>query len=122
KDIPQRFEPGDIMRGRVTKITNFGVFVELEKDLEGLLHISELSEKKVESPEEVVSVGDEVEVKVLRVDPVGRKIGLSLRRVRPEELAALQAEEEEKPTPIENLPDESSEAKEKTDHSGPEEV
>ncbi len=122
KDIPQRFEPGDIMRGRVTKITNFGVFVELEKDLEGLLHISELSEKKVESPEEVVSVGDEVEVKVLRVDPVGRKIGLSLRRVRPEELAALQAEEEEKPTPIENLPDESSEAKEKTDHSRPEEV
>ena len=122
KDIPQRFEPGDIMRGRVTKITNFGVFVELEKDLEGLLHISELSEKKVESPEEVVSVGDEVEVKVLRVDPVGRKIGLSLRRVRPEELAALQAEEEEKPTPIENLPDESSEAKEKTDHSKPEEV
>ena len=122
KDIPQRFEPGDIMRGRVTKITNFGVFVELEKDLEGLLHISELSEKKVESPEEVVSVGDEVEVKVLRVDPVGRKIGLSLRRVRPEELAALQAEEEEKPTPIENLPDESSEAKEKTDDSGPEEV
>lgn len=122
KDIPQRFEPGDIMRGRVTKITNFGVFVELEKDLEGLLHISELSEKKVESPEEVVSVGDEVEVKVLRVDPVGRKIGLSLRRVRPEELAALQAEEEEKPTPIENLPDESSEAKEKTDDSRPEEV
>ena len=117
KDIPQRFKPGDIMRGRVTKITNFGVFVELEKNLEGLLHISELSEKKLESPEEVVSVGDEVEVKVLRVDPVGRKIGLSLRRVRPEELAAFKAEEEKESAASEDLPDESPEEKEEEKES-----
>jgi small subunit ribosomal protein S1 len=64
----------------VTKLTNFGVFVELEPGLEGLLHISELADHKVESPEEVVKVGDEVEVKVLRVDTADRKIGLSRKR------------------------------------------
>src|SRR6185436_20675213 len=68
-------------RGKVTKLTNFGVFVELEQGLEGLLHISELSDNKIESPEEVVKVGDEVDVKVLRVDAKDRKIGLSMRNV-----------------------------------------
>jgi small subunit ribosomal protein S1 len=79
-DIPSRYQPGTLERGTVTKLTNFGVFVELEPGLEGLLHISELADHKVESPEEVVSVGQELEVKVLRVDPSERKIGLSLKR------------------------------------------
>jgi small subunit ribosomal protein S1 len=80
-DIPGRYHPGDIKKGKVTKLTNFGVFVELEPGLEGLLHISELADHKVESPEEVVKVGDEIEVKVLRVDPSDRKIGLSRKRL-----------------------------------------
>jgi small subunit ribosomal protein S1 len=80
-DIPGRYHPGEIKKGKVTKLTNFGVFVELEPGLEGLLHISELSDHKVESPEEVVKVGDEIEVKVLRVDPADRKIGLSRKRL-----------------------------------------
>jgi small subunit ribosomal protein S1 len=80
-DIPARFKPGQKTRGKVTKLTNFGVFVELEPGLEGLLHISELSDNKIESPEEVVKVGDEVDVKVLRVDAKDRKIGLSMRNV-----------------------------------------
>jgi small subunit ribosomal protein S1 len=80
-DIPGRYHPGDIKKGKVTKLTNFGVFVELEPGLEGLLHISELADHKVESPEEVVKVGDEVEVKVLRVDAADRKIGLSRKRL-----------------------------------------
>ncbi|MCU0705064.1 MAG: 30S ribosomal protein S1 [Fimbriiglobus sp.] len=80
-DIPARFLPGQKTRGKVTKLTNFGVFVELEPNLEGLLHISELSDDKIESPEEVVKVGDEVDVKVLRVDAKDRKIGLSMRNV-----------------------------------------
>ena len=80
-DIPDRFKPGQKTRGKVTKLTNFGVFVELEPGLEGLLHISELSDDKIESPEEVVKVGDEVDVKVLRVDAKDRKIGLSMRNV-----------------------------------------
>jgi small subunit ribosomal protein S1 len=83
-DIPGRYHPGDIKKGKVTKLTNFGVFVELEPGLEGLLHISELADQKVESPEEVVKVGDEVEVKILRVDPADRKIGLSRKRLEDE--------------------------------------
>ena len=80
-DIPDRYQPGQLIKGKITKITNFGVFVGLEDGLEGLLHISELSDEKVENPEDLVKVGEEVEVKVLRVDTDERKIGLSKRRV-----------------------------------------
>jgi small subunit ribosomal protein S1 len=84
-DIPSRYKPGELKKGKVTKLTNFGVFVELEPGLEGLLHISELCDQKVESPEEVVKVGDEVEVRILRVDAADRKIGLSRKRLQEEE-------------------------------------
>ncbi len=94
-DIPDKYQPGQLVKGKVTKITNFGVFIGLEDGLEGLLHISELAEHKVEDPEEVVKVGQEIEVKVLRVDTDERKIGLSLKRVEwgeEEERAAAEAE------------------------------
>ncbi|MHC4291337.1 MAG: 30S ribosomal protein S1 [Planctomycetota bacterium] len=80
--IPDKYIPGQIVKGAVTKLTNFGVFVELESDLEGLLHISEISDEKVDSPQDVVKIGQELEVKILRVDTDSRKIGLSLRRVQ----------------------------------------
>ncbi len=80
-DIPAKYQPGQIVKGPVTKITNFGVFVGLENGLEGLLHISELADHKVENPEEIVKVGEVIEVKVLRVDAEERKIGLSRKRV-----------------------------------------
>ena len=78
-EIPDRFQPGQVVTGSVTKITNFGVFVELQDELEGLLHISELADYKVENPEDIVKVGEEIEVRVLRIDNVDRKIGLSRR-------------------------------------------
>jgi len=80
-DIPGRYKAGELRKGKVTKLTNFGVFVELEPGLEGLLHISELSDDKIESPEEIVKVGDDIEVRVLRVDAADRKIGLSRRKL-----------------------------------------
>ena len=80
--IPSAYQPGMIVVGKVSKITNFGVFVELEEDLEGLLHISELSDHKVESPQDVVQADQELEVKILRVDLEERKIGLSLKRAQ----------------------------------------
>src|SRR5947209_1043216 len=80
-DIPGRYHPGDVKKGKVTKLTNFGVFVELEPGLEGLLHISELADHKVESPEDIVKLGDEIEVKILRIDAGDRKIGLSCKRL-----------------------------------------
>nr|BAL53827.1 30S ribosomal protein S1 [uncultured Planctomycetota bacterium] len=81
-DIPNRYQPGTIIVGRVTKLTSFGAFVELEPGLEGLLHVTELADHRVESPEEVVRVGDIVEVKVLSVDPTERKIRLSRKRAQ----------------------------------------
>ena len=80
--IPGAYKPGMVVRGKVTKITNFGVFVELEDDLEGLLHISELADHKVENPQDVVKAGEEIDVKILRVDVSDRKIGLSLKRAQ----------------------------------------
>jgi len=95
-EIPQKYQPGQVINGTVTKITNFGVFVGLEDGLEGLLHISELADHKVENPEEIVSVGEELEVKVLRVDTEDRKIGLSRKRVEwaEEDEAAAAAKED----------------------------
>jgi len=80
--IPGAYRPGMIVKGKITKITNFGVFVELEDGLEGLLHISELSDQKIENPLDVVKPGQEVDVKILRVDTDDRKIGLSLKRAQ----------------------------------------
>ena len=80
--IPDKYIPGQVVKGAATKLTNFGVFIKLEEGLEGLLHISELSDEKVDSPQDVVKIGDELEVKILRVDIDSRKIGLSLRRVQ----------------------------------------
>ncbi len=93
--IPEKYIPGQIVKGVVTKLTNFGVFVELEPDLEGLLHISELADHKIEKPHEIVKQNEEIEVKILRVDTDARKIGLSLRRVK---WAAEQREAEEEGT------------------------
>jgi small subunit ribosomal protein S1 len=91
-DIPGKYQPGQLVHGPVTKITNFGVFVGLEDGLEGLLHISELADHKVDNPEDVVKVGEVIEVKVLRVDPDERKIGLSRKRVEWAEEAEAAAE------------------------------
>ncbi len=94
-DIPDRYQPGQLVTGKVTKITNFGVFVGLEDGLEGLLHISELADHKVENPSDLVNVGDEIEVKVLRVDIDDRKIGLSRKRVEWAEQDEIDAEQAE---------------------------
>jgi len=78
--VPENYIPGQIVEGTVTKITNFGVFVELEDDLEGLLHVSELADHKIEDPHDEVEIGQKIQVKILRVDTAERKIGLSKKR------------------------------------------
>ncbi|MBQ9372634.1 MAG: 30S ribosomal protein S1 [Thermoguttaceae bacterium] len=97
--IPEMYKPNQIVKGKVTKITNFGVFVSLEENLEGLLHISELADHKVENPEDVVKVGEEIEVMVLRVDPVDRKIGLSRKRAEAPVAKDEEQQEEVKEAP-----------------------
>jgi len=95
--IPEKYIPGHIIKGKITKITNFGAFVELEPELEGLLHISELADHKIDKPQDIVKEGDEVEVKILKVEPESRKIGLSLRRAQ---WAAEEHEESEETKPV----------------------
>ncbi len=90
-DIPRRYSVGQVVKGVVTKLTSFGAFVEIEEGLEGLLHISELAESKVDKPKDVLNTGDEVEVKIINVDPVERKIGLSLRAAGEPEAGEVEA-------------------------------
>jgi predicted RNA-binding protein with RPS1 domain len=73
--------PGDVVRGKVSRFTNFGVFVELGEGLEGLCHISELSDERVDRPESVAELGQEMDFKILRIEPGEQKIGLSHRAV-----------------------------------------
>ena len=105
--IPEKYIPGHIIKGKIAKLTNFGAFVELEPDLEGLLHISELADHKIDKPQDVVKPGDEVEVKILKVDPESRKIGLSLRRVQwaaEEQAAAAAQSKRARPKPVRAAP------------------
>ena len=72
---------GDIVRGKISRFAGFGVFVELDEGLEGLCHISELSDERVERPESVVQLGQEMEFKILRIEYEDQRIGLSARAV-----------------------------------------
>jgi small subunit ribosomal protein S1 len=81
--LVQELNEGEIRRGRVAGISNFGAFVDLG-GADGLIHISELSWEPIKSPEEVLSVGDEIDVYILKVDRENLKIALSLRRLKPE--------------------------------------
>ncbi|HLL73235.1 MAG TPA: 30S ribosomal protein S1 [Pyrinomonadaceae bacterium] len=78
-------KPGDIVRGRITRFANFGAFVELDEGLEGLCHISELSEERVDKPEDVAQVGQEMDFRVLRIEQDNKKIGLSARAAASDE-------------------------------------
>jgi small subunit ribosomal protein S1 len=76
-----RFQVGQLVEATITRLTKFGAFARLEKDVEGLIHISEISEKRIEHPKEVLHEGDVVTLRVIKIDPDNHRIGLSLRRV-----------------------------------------
>jgi len=78
-NISEKYKVGMDVKGKVIKITNFGAFAEIEEGIEGLIHISQLSSKKVNDPKEVVSVGDEIKARVVKVDDANRRIGLSIK-------------------------------------------
>jgi len=95
-DIPANFHVGDLVTGTVSKIASFGAFVRLNDELEGLLHISEISDRKIATPEEVVKAGYKVEVRVIKLDRDERKIGLSLVHADFEENEEIDRREHEK--------------------------
>ncbi len=90
EDIDGRFRIGDVVTGVVSKITSFGAFVELQDHIDGLVHISQISEDRVEKIKDVVNVGDEVTARVIKIDREERRIGLSIKAANydEEQLAA----------------------------------
>jgi small subunit ribosomal protein S1 len=80
-DIDTKFKVGDIAKGTVAKIASFGAFVSLDGDIDGLIHISQLSEEHVERVKDILNVADEVEARVIKVDKIERRIGLSIKAV-----------------------------------------
>ncbi len=79
KDIDQKYKIGDLVTGKVTKLASFGAFVQLKDDIDGLVHISQLSEDHVSKVKDILKVGQEVEARVIKVDKVERRIGLSVK-------------------------------------------
>ncbi|MBE2204208.1 MAG: 30S ribosomal protein S1 [Chthoniobacterales bacterium] len=79
KEIDGRFRIGDLVKGTISKLTNFGAFVQLQDDIDGLVHISQISEDRIEKVKDVLKVGQEVEARVIKVDKAERRIGLSIK-------------------------------------------
>jgi small subunit ribosomal protein S1 len=82
KEISRRYRKGEVVTGKITNVTDFGAFVELEEGIEGLVHVSEISREKVEKPSDVLKLGDTVTALVLHVDPHERRIGLSMKALK----------------------------------------
>jgi len=79
--VAQRYPMGSRVTGKIVRLTDFGAFVELEPGVDGLLHISQMSSRPISSPAEVVNVGDELTLLVIRADAQERRIGLSLKEL-----------------------------------------
>ncbi|MEW6376242.1 MAG: 30S ribosomal protein S1 [Thermodesulfobacteriota bacterium] len=82
KDVSRRYRKGEIVAGKITNLTDFGAFVELEEGIEGLVHVSEISREKVEKPSDMLKVGETVSALVIHIDPHERRIGLSMKGLK----------------------------------------
>ena len=98
-NIEERMPVGCIVQGTVVRLTKFGAFVQLEPDLDALCHVSQISSRRLEKPEDVLSVGQVVQAKVIKIEPEERRISISIKEVDPidpeiEEAPAEEAAEE----------------------------
>ncbi|MEC8190677.1 MAG: S1 RNA-binding domain-containing protein, partial [Verrucomicrobiota bacterium] len=78
-EIETHYKIGDVVKGKATKITNYGAFIELDNDIDGLVHISQISEERIEAIKDVIYEGAEVEARVIKIDKDERRIGLSIK-------------------------------------------
>lgn len=85
ESIPQRYPANSVITGPITNVTDFGLFVEIEEGIEGLVHVSEISKEKIKSPVGQYKTGDEITAKVINISPKERKIGLSIKKVEEQE-------------------------------------
>ena len=98
--VPDRYTVGQVVRGIVTKLVHFGAFARLDTDtIEGLIHISELTERRITHPSEVVTEGQNLDLRIIRIDTDKRRMGLSLKQVTPEEEESVEFDWE--PVPLE---------------------
>jgi small subunit ribosomal protein S1 len=103
KEFERQFSAGEVIEGEVTKLVPFGAFVRVSQGIEGLVHISELSEEHVESPEQVIAVGDKVRCRVIEVDVPRRRVSLSMRQVGGTGVTVPAAEIEAEAAPTEEV-------------------
>ncbi|MGB3114351.1 MAG: S1 RNA-binding domain-containing protein, partial [Candidatus Omnitrophota bacterium] len=96
-EISKKYEVGTICEGTITNITNFGIFVEIEKDLEGLLHVSEIGLEPSKKIEEIYKVEDRVKVKVIHIDGIQKKIALTMKGLEGEQQIPSQETENDPP-------------------------
>jgi small subunit ribosomal protein S1 len=87
--VRNSYSLGQLVTGTITKLTNFGAFARLEGDIEGLIHVSELSDEAIRHPKEVVKEGDVMPLRIIRIDRERKRLGLSLKRVNEEEMAGF---------------------------------
>lgn len=80
-DRVAEFQVGQLVEGTITRLTKFGAFAKLNENVEGLIHISEISDKRIDHPKEVLKEGDAVTLRIIKIDPANHRIGLSIRRV-----------------------------------------
>ena len=107
KALVSKFPIDSIVEGKVTKLVPFGIFVDLGNSVEGLVHISELARGHVETPDQVVAVGDEIQVKVMNIDEERRRVSLSMRAAA--EDLGFEIEVQKKEKPAEEASDEAAE-------------
>ncbi len=95
-----KYQMGDVVEGKVVKLEDYGAFVELDEDIEGLVHVSEISKERIDKPSDVLNIGDVKEMKIVKIDAKDKKIGLSIRQViidrERKELEKKKAEEKAK--------------------------
>lgn len=87
--VHEKYAIGQLVEGTITKVTDFGAFARLDNEIEGLIHISELSDQRVSHPREVVKEGETYTLRIIRIEPQRRRIGLSLKRVADERYAEI---------------------------------
>ena len=93
--VPEKYKIGSVVTGEIMNLTSFGAFAKLEDAVEGLVHISELADRRIEKPEEIVSIGDRLDLKVIHLDINERRIGLSLKAALAEQERATTVQYQE---------------------------
>jgi small subunit ribosomal protein S1 len=114
--VADRYKVGQLVQARVTKLASFGAFAQIEQGVEGLIHISELTDERIVHPKGVIKEGDEVEVRIIRIDPSRHRLGLSLRQAREEgEQEWRQASENSGQLTVDGSPSRDASEEEKSD-------